>query len=420
MSYPSPLPGACNLEVAVQRSLCRRPVHHPATAARHLLPAFLATVFLFLPARRCAAQSDGAPIALGSYRVLHSRILGEDRVLQLHLPRGYQSGEQAYPVVYLFYSDSEQGYFAQVVNDLYHLSMNRTPPMILVGIPNTQRYRDLLPWSRPGGMGEEGRADVFLRFVREELLPFVEREYRTKPYRVLVGPQAAAVFGVYTLLEAPGTFQAFALNDPCVVDGPERSLCREVAAFAATPQARGTYLAVSDVRGGPPRDSRHLEALRAGLEAGVGQGFRWRIVVEEGWPFFLPPVRLREALLEVFSDYPFPSPAEARSLEAVEAHYHSVSASVGVPLEPPDLVLTLAANGMMGRGEHPEALRTFQRLVELHPSSLNGPWGLANLHRAMGDTATAIRFYQECLRRDPNLGPAREWIRRLGGGGGRD
>ena len=70
--------------------------------------------------------------------------------------------------------------------------------------------------------------------MREELIPFVDREYRTRPYRIMVGPQAASVFGLYALLEAPGSFQAFVLNDPCQLDGPERSLCGELVTFART------------------------------------------------------------------------------------------------------------------------------------------------------------------------------------------
>ncbi len=362
------------------------------------------------------AQADGDPITLGSYRVLRSSVLGEDRLLQVHLPRDYASGSLAFPVVYVFYSDWVEGYFAQLVNDLYHLTMDRMPPAILVGVPNTQRYRDLLPWPRERALGEEGRADRFLRFVQEELIPFVDAEYRTKPFRVFVGPQTAAVFGLYTLLEAPGTFQAFALNDPCVVDGPQRSLCRELPAFAKSAQARGIYFAVSHDTGGGLRDPQPLETLRAGLAAGVAEGFRWRIDVDPAWDFFLSPLQTREALLDLFRDYPFPSPGEAGSLAEIRAHYDRISRGLGFTLDPPDLVLTLAANAMMERGDHAAALETFRHLAALYPSSLNAPWGLANLHRVMGDTAAAVRYYQECLQRDPDMGPAREWIRRLTGG----
>ncbi len=374
-----------------------------------------ATLLLSLPTT-ALSQSDGDPLTLGTYRVVHSSVLAEDRVLQVHLPRGYSADDLAYPVVYVFYSDWVEGYFSQLVNDLYHLSMDRMPPAILVGIPNTQRYRDLLPWPRERALGEEGRADRFLRFVREELVPFVDAEYRTKPFRVMVGPQAAAVFGLYTLLEAPGTFQAFVLNDPCVVDGPQRSLCRELPAFARSAHARGIYFAVSHDLGGGPRDPEPLQTLSAGLAAGVAEGFRWRIDVDPAWRFFLPPLQTREALFDLFRDYPFPSPGEAGSLAEIRAHYGLISRELGLTLDPPDLVLTLAANAMMERGDHAAALETFRHLEDLYPGSLNGPWGLANLHRVMGDTATAVRYYQECLERDPSMGPAREWIRRLTGG----
>jgi predicted alpha/beta superfamily hydrolase len=372
---------------------------------------------LILPAS-AASQADGDPLTLGTYRVLHSGVLGEDRVLQVHLPRGYDSGGLSYPVVYVFYSDWVEGYFAQLVNDLDLLSEDRMPPSILVGVPNVQRYRDLVPWPRAGDRPGEGHAEAFLRFVREELIPWVDAEYRTKRYRVMVGPQAAAVFGVYTLLQAPGTFQAFIVNDPCILDHPERSLCRELVAFSRTPAARGTFFAVGDAVGEDAREAERLEDLRGGLRAQAGEGFHWRVDLDPAWPFFLAPVEARAALLDLFADYPFPSPGEARGLHEIEAHYDSVSASHGFSVEPSDLVLTLAGNGLMDRGEHAAALEVFTRLTEVYPWSLNGPWGLANLHRVMGDTAAAIRYYEDCVRRDPNLTPALEWLRRLRGGGG--
>ena len=67
-------------------------------------------------------------------------------------------------------------------------------------------------------------------------------------------------------------------------------------------------------------------------------------------------------------------------------------------------------------GEHEAALEVIQHLHHLYPASMNGVWRLANVHRELGDTATAIGYYEECLRRDPNMTPAREWLERLRGG----
>ncbi|UCG85737.1 MAG: tetratricopeptide repeat protein [Gemmatimonadota bacterium] len=378
--------------------------------------AAVAVFLLTVITRVGTAQADGEPVALGTYRVLHSRILGEERVLQVHLPKGYESAEAAYPVAYLFYSDWVEGYFAQLVNDLYHLSMDRIPPMILVGVPNTQRYRDLLPWPRSEGRSEEGQADRFLEALQREIIPFVDAEYRTQPFRILVGPQAAAVFGAYMLLESPGTFQAFILNDPCVTDSPERSLCRDLAAFASTPAASGKYVAVSQDAADDRRAAEMLELLRAGFEENAVAGFRWRIEIETDWPFFLAPVAARSALLDLFRDYPFPSVDEVTGWEEIRSHYERISRTLGFTVDPPDLILTQASVRLMDTGEYQAALQVLHHLVEIYPHSLNGPWQLANLHRVMGDTAAAIRYYEECLSRDPNITPARTWLERLRSG----
>ena len=386
-------------------------------SARAIRAVTLLTLFPTSPTSPTplAPQADGEPIALGHYRVLHSEVLGEDRILQLHLPRGYDTEGRSYPVLYLLYSDWVEGYFAQAVNDLYHLSIDRMPPLILVGVPNTQRYRDLFPWSTQDGRG--GEAGRFLTFLQEELFPFVEAQYRAKSYRILVGPQAAAVFGAYALLEAPEAFQAFVLNDPCRLDSLERALCPDLVAFAATPGAAGKYFAVSHDAKDDRWDMGRLEELRAGLREEAVEGFRWRISTDPAWPFFLAPVEMREALLDLFVDYPFKGLANGQGWPDIEAHYDGLSRKYGFEVDPPNLVLSQAADLLVERGDHGSALEVLNRLVEIHPSSLDGPWRMANLHRVMGDTATAIRYYEECLRRDPNITPAREWLERLRGGG---
>ena len=381
-----------------------------------LRAAFTVALSLMALSRPGFAQVDGDTIALGTYRVLHSQLLGEDRVLQIHLPTGYKSTEAAYPVVYLFYSDWVEGYYAQLVNDLYHLSIDRIPPVIMVGIPNTQRYRDLLPWPRSAGRQSEGQADRFLQAFKEEILPFVESEYRTKPYRIMVGPQAAAVFGVYTLLESPETFQAFILNDPCRFDSPQRSLCSDLAVFAATSIARGKYFAVSHDAAEHRWGGERLESLFNSFEKNAVDGFRWRIEVVADWPFFLAPVEARSALMDLFREFPFPAIDNVTGWEEIRSHYEGLSRSLGFTVEPPNLVLSQASDGLVENGEHEVALEVLHHLVEIHPHSLDGPWRLANLHRVMGDTATAIRYYEDCLRRNPNMVPARTWLERLKGG----
>ena len=121
------------------------------------------------------AQQEGEPVSIGTYRVIHSKILHEDRTLLVHLPRGYEQSRGAYPVIYMLYGDHVTTYFSQAVSVVDGLGpTGRTPNFILVGLMNTDRYRDLLPEAggNPTGIGD------FIRFLNDELFSFVEKNYR--------------------------------------------------------------------------------------------------------------------------------------------------------------------------------------------------------------------------------------------------
>jgi enterochelin esterase-like enzyme len=114
-------------------------------------------------------ETDGEPVAIGTFRHLHSAILDEDRPLLVCLPRGYDEGSISYPVLFVLYGDQVRGYFAEAVNVVDRLSEEGSmPQMIVVGVANVDRYRDLSP------VGRQGRASgigPFSRFVVEELIP---------------------------------------------------------------------------------------------------------------------------------------------------------------------------------------------------------------------------------------------------------
>ena len=105
------------------------------------------------------------------------------------------------------------------------------------------------------------------------------------------------------------------------------------------------------------------------------------------WPFFLAPVQAREGLLDLFADYPFPAPDRAGASPKCVPTTTPCRGSSASPSQAPDLILSQAADGMVERQEYPAALEVLNHLVDVHPSSLNGPWRLANLYRLTGDTA---------------------------------
>jgi len=86
------------------------------------------------------------------------------------------------------------------------------PEMILIEISNDKnRTRDLPTSTITTKYGisyneQNGKAANFLKFIEEELLPYVERKYPFTTYRTLIGHSDAGLFSIYSLINHPNLF----------------------------------------------------------------------------------------------------------------------------------------------------------------------------------------------------------------------
>lgn len=174
-------------------------------------------------AEKVELTKDNQLLGLGTYYTVRSEILQEDRPIIISLPKGYEEGEANYPVLYLL--DGLQN-IKHVVGTVELLTESGiVPPVIIVGIESLDRSRDFTPSTAGenvyGGTGDSGipqsgGAPRFLQFLQNELIPYVEYNYRTHPYRILEGHSFGGLFSVFTLMEKPELFDAFIIQSPAL------------------------------------------------------------------------------------------------------------------------------------------------------------------------------------------------------------
>ena len=160
------------------------------------------------------------PIIVGSQTSIRSEILDEERPLMISLPAAYRDGESRFPVLYLLDPSTRFHHTTGTLRTLARIG--HLPEMIVVGVENTDRTRDLAPeWTRAeieddmrATVERAGGADRFLQFLEDELIPHVESTYRTSPFRVLVGHSFGGLFVVHTLNQRPELFQALLAISP--------------------------------------------------------------------------------------------------------------------------------------------------------------------------------------------------------------
>jgi predicted alpha/beta superfamily hydrolase len=172
-------------------------------------------LFCLLFAASAFAQDENGDIVIGKYETLFSKVLNEERTLKIRLPEDYQGSGTGYHVLYLLDAEGDAQYNHAVGTVANASEAEIIPEMIVVGICNTVRRRDMSPVVIPDRPGSGGGKE-FLRFITEELIPYIDKEYNTNSRNVLFGGSNAGLFTVFALLEKPDMFIAGVAGSPMI------------------------------------------------------------------------------------------------------------------------------------------------------------------------------------------------------------
>ena len=156
----------------------------------------------------------------GKFIKIRSQILKEERTLSIALPRDYDKNQKFYPVLYILDAEARNEFTEAVstVKDLHAEGIG--PQMIIVGIRNTNRNRDMIPIPvshRP----QSGGSRKFLKFITDELKSYVKKNYRTTDFSILYGASNAGLFSIYALFENPYAFDGIIASSPMIGHCPD-------------------------------------------------------------------------------------------------------------------------------------------------------------------------------------------------------
>ena len=170
-----------------------------------------------------AAASQNVYLERTQQHVFKAKNVDQEYQIQVYLPPGYEDSAKSLPVLYLLDADKSFGMAVNIVEWLSWAEEIRET--IVVGIAyggNTQnwwdkRSRDYTPWKDSkkvwGDWPLAGGAENFLKFLKEELVPWVDSNYRTAGNdRGLAGLSLGGLFGTYVLFAEPQLFSRYLLS----------------------------------------------------------------------------------------------------------------------------------------------------------------------------------------------------------------
>lgn len=147
-----------------------------------------------------------------------SKFLNEDRIINIWTPPNYEKSNDSLPVLYMPDGGTKED-FPHIANTLSELiAANKIPPYILVGIENTDRRKDLTGPSKVAYdleyIKNPGGANNFRSFIQNELMPTINKNYRTSSKKTIIGESLAGLFVVETFILQPNLFDNYIAFDP--------------------------------------------------------------------------------------------------------------------------------------------------------------------------------------------------------------
>ncbi|MGO3183691.1 MAG: alpha/beta hydrolase-fold protein [Aequorivita sp.] len=165
----------------------------------------------------CSTNFFSQEISIGKRDKLHSEILQQDREFSVYLPPSYGTTLNAkYPVLYILDGDYNFQYVAGFL-ELQGGISEIIPEMILVAISGkgSNEYRkNCKPQIK--GAEDSGNAEEMTSFIENELIPYVNKNYKAADYKILAGHSVGGLFVVNAALEHPDLFNDYIAISPAL------------------------------------------------------------------------------------------------------------------------------------------------------------------------------------------------------------
>jgi predicted alpha/beta superfamily hydrolase len=386
------------------------------TLARVFLHISLGALMALSSLAVSAATQVSEPVVIGEKFQIESKVLAETRTYVVHTPDYYKKGIDTYPVLVLLDAENSFDYASAAVHLLS--ADGRIPAMIVVGINNTYRFRDMTPSKPASGFGgtlftgSAGGADKFLSFIADELLPTIDRTYRTRPYRVLIGHSLGGLFAVYALMNRPEVFKGYLISSPALGWDDEALVKAAQPFFAAHQELRADlYMTMANegdtMLGGAWR-------LAAVLEESKLSDLRWQFKrYPEEDHGTVPYISTYEGLQAIFAGYSIANPIalfEEGGPLAFERHYAEVSKRMGYAIPVPARAYGDALSELSNRGRFAEAEEVGKKMLEQDPRNTWALSALAQIAAKRNDDARAIGYLTKVLQVYPGSTQARAML----------
>jgi len=364
------------------------------------------------------AQKKDNRIVIGTVDTVYSNILKEKRIVYIHVPDGDKKDH--YPVLYVLDGDEHFQSAVAIVEQISGI----IPEMVIVGITNTDRERDMTPTHgepyailSPNESKHSGGGENFMAFMEKELIPYVDAHCPTTSYRIISGHSLGGLAVINAFFNHTALFNAYIAIDPSIWWDHERWIKKHEGKLTGDDfNNRGLFVAMANnIPAGMDTTSLMKDtSIIAPVTHAVfpfvqmlrktnPKGLRWgsKFYPNE-WHGSVELNAEYDALRYLFKFYPFDikrlrANPDLNADSLLNAHFEEVSSIMGEKIVPGEGDVNNLGYFFMGVNKLDKAYALLKRNTINYPKSSNAWDSLGDYYFSAGDKQKAIEAYSKSL-----------------------
>jgi len=350
---------------------------------------------------KAMAQAEGTDVVIGQSLNLTSKILNREVSVLIYVPDDYNTSSTNYAVLYdlnsfLFTYDSGTVELLARTSDI--------PNTIVVGVPPLERGYVPTPFEdreeNPAG------ADLSIKFLKEELIPFVGKNYRTNTFRILYGHSVGGLFTMYTLFNYPDLFTAYVAGSPWFQTNDQYWL-KNIEKMAKERKLDDKLLFMTVGKEEAELTIDTYRELEKWMNDKSIAGLTWKSAWVEGDHGSMVGRNIYDGLIFIFSGWKMPfSVLRNADVKMIEEYLKTNTAKwAKFGFEPSDILPEQRVNslgyGLLNLEEYGKAVEIFSYNIKRFPKSFNAHDSLGEAYLIMGDKEKAIKYYKLAIKMNP-------------------
>ncbi len=322
------------------------------------------------------------PLVIGQKLVLRSQILDQDREIWLSLPKSYGDTvftQKSYPVIYFFDGDSHFETLVAQRNRLSNGLYASMPEVILVGILQKDRTKELTPtamatpeeWKRADFSSSGGNVQ-FMDFIEKELKPYIKSNFRTNEFDALIGHSFGGLSVANALITRPDSYDAYVAVDPSMWWDGEK-LLNSMDSLWSAEEHGGKIFFLAKANDPGSGEDHHSAILKfnekvASLNQGSTLLYHYSFYPTEDHGSVVVPGEY-DALRFLFEGYQLPVKALLNDTSLLDGHFDAISKKLGYEIIPDEKMIDDLAKVCERQNSIAQAKDLLYRNTQYYPNS---------------------------------------------------